>query len=143
MKKIKLGVEKKQTKYDFRETCFGIVYKDGEFYLTEKNGEISLIGGGIEPGENHIETLKREFIEEAGLTIIDCREFVTIDCFWYTKDNRDMESLANFYIVEVSDNITTPTEEGSKLIKLQPNNVIGKLPLPYQKKAIELFFVKD
>ena len=92
---------------------------------------------------NHIETLKREFIEEAGLTIIDCCEFVTIDCFWYTKDNRDMESLANFYIVEVSDNITTPTEEGSKLIKLQPNNVIGKLPLSYQKKAIELFFVKD
>ena len=44
MKKIILGTKIENTKYDFRETCFGIVYKNDKFYVTEKNGEISLIG---------------------------------------------------------------------------------------------------
>ena len=139
MKKIRLGVKRKNVGYDFRETCFGIVYKNGEFYLTEKNGELSLIGGGVEKGESHVDTLKREFLEEAGLIITDCREFITIDCFWHTRNNKDMESLANFYIVEVSDKILEATEKESKLVRIKLDNLKDKLPLPYQKKAIELF----
>ena len=40
MEKVTLGTKKENIKYCFRETCFGIVYKDNNFYLTEKNGEI-------------------------------------------------------------------------------------------------------
>ena len=75
MEKVTLGTKKENIKYCFRETCFGIVYKDNNFYLTEKNGEISLIGGGVEKNETHIETLKREFLEEAGLTIKKIESF--------------------------------------------------------------------
>ena len=140
MKKIRLGVKKRNVSYDFRETCFGIVYKNGEFYLTEKDREISLVGGGVEKGETHIDTLKREFLEEAGLTITGCREFITIDCFWQTRNKKYMESLANFYIVEVSDNIIEATEKESKLVIAKPDNLEDKLLLPYQKEAIRLFF---
>ena len=139
MKKIRLGTKKRGVKYDFRETCFGIVYQNEKFYLTEKNGEISLKGGGIETGENHIECLKREFIEESGLTITNYNEFITIDCFWITRNNKNMESLANFYITEVSDKIEKPTEELSKLITINSNDIISKLDLPYQKEAIKLY----
>lgn len=142
MKLVFLGEKKENIKYNFRETCFGIVYKNNEFYLTEKGKELSLIGGGVEEGESHLETLKREFIEESGLTITECSNFVTIDCFWYTKDKRNMESLANFYIVKVSDIIIEPTEKDSKLVKVSKEELISKLPLPYQKKAIELYLEK-
>ena len=142
MKKIYLGEKKENTIYDFRETCFGIVLKNNEFYLTEKNNEISLIGGGIEEGENNIETLKREFMEEAGLTILECSNFITIDCFWKTKNNIDMESLANFYIVKISDDIKNNTEKESKLVKIPYNEISNILELPYQQKAIELFIDK-
>lgn len=139
MRKIRLGIKKRSVKYNFRETCFGIVHKDDKFYLTDKNGEISLIGGGVESNENHIECLKREFIEEAGLTVNNCYEFITIDCFWITRNNKNMESLANFYIVDVNDKIEQPTEELSKLVIIEKDEIISKLALPYQKEAVRLY----
>ena len=142
MKKVRLGTKKRGVKYDFRETCFGIVCKNNKFYLTEKKGEISLIGGGIEPNENHIECLKREFLEEAGLTITNCYEFITIDCFWITRNNKNMESLTNFYIVDICDKIQKPTEKLSKLVIIELEEIISKLELPYQKEAIKLYLEK-
>ena len=142
MKKVVLGEKKKNVKYDFRETCFGIIFMNDKFYLTEKNGELSLVGGGVEVGEDHFETLKREAIEEAGLQVLEINEFVTIDCFWHTRDNREMESLANFYLVKVSDDIIDATEEESRLVVLDEVELLDRLSLPYQKKAIELYLEK-
>lgn len=69
MKKIVIGKKESNIHYGFRETCFGIVEVNNTFYITLKNGDYSLIGGGINDGESHLECLKREFLEEAGLTI--------------------------------------------------------------------------
>ena len=139
MKKVILGEKKKNIKYDFRETCFGIIFMNDKFYLTEKNGELSLVGGGVEEGEEHFGTLKREAIEEAGLQVLEIKDFITIDCFWHTRDNREMESLANFYLVKVSDDIVEATEEGSNLVILDEKELLERISLPYQKKAIELY----
>ena len=139
MRTIKLGSKKKQVKYDFRETCFGIVIKDNEFYVTEKDGEISLIGGGIDNDETHEETLRREFIEEAGLKIKEIIPFVTIDCYWHTRDDHEMNSLANFYIVKVEDDILEPTENVSRLVLVSKDEIMSKLLLPYQSKAMQMF----
>lgn len=139
MRTIKLGNKKKHVKYKFRETCFGIVFKDNEFYVTEKDGEISLIGGGIDNDESHEETLRREFIEEAGLKIKEIIPFVTIDCYWHTRDDHEMNSLANFYIVKVEDDILEPTESVSKLVLVNKEEIMSKLLLPYQSKAMQMF----
>ena len=139
MRKIRLGRKKRQVNYKFRETCFGIVLKGNNFYVTEKDGEISLIGGGIDNNETHEETLRREFIEEAGLKIKKITPFVTIDCYWHTRDNHEMNSLANFYIVEVEDDILEPTESVSKLVLVSKDEIMPKLLLPYQQKAMQMF----
>lgn len=139
MEKIIVGSKDEKIKYDFRETCFGIVYKNDMFYLTNKKGEPSLIGGGIEVGEDPKVCLEREFMEEAGLTVIDIREFITVDCYWITRNNDNMNSLANFYIVEVNDEEKEPTEAGHELLKVTKEEVYDLLPLPYHKKAIEMY----
>lgn len=139
MKKVVVGKKDGRKKYDFRETCFGIVYKNNLFYLTSKKGEPSLIGGGIEEGENPRTCLEREFMEEAGLTVTDIHEFVTVDCYWFTRSKVNMNSLANFYIVEVSDEEKEPTEAGHELLKVIKEEVFDLLPLPYHKKAIEMY----
>ena len=139
MKKIIVGKKDASIQYDFRETCFGIVIKDDKLFCTKKNNDLSLIGGGIEENESQEQTLRREFIEEAGLTIEKMKPLCTIDCYWFTKDKRDMESLTNIYIVEVSNKIVEPTEKGHELVTIEFENAIELLPLPYQKRAIEEF----
>ena len=134
-----IGKKKKDIKYDFRETCFGICYKNNEIYLTEKRKEVYLIGGGIEKGESDEECLKREFLEETGLEIAEITKLCDIDCFWYTKNKKNMESLTHIYIVEITEHINTPLEAESKLIKMSLNKAKEALELPYQKRALEEF----
>lgn len=49
--------------------------------------------------------------------------------------------LANFYIVNVIDEILVPLEKESKLLILRKAEILKKL-LPYQKEAIKLFLNK-
>ena len=142
MKKIQIGINNKNIKYDFRETCFGIYVKDKKIYLTQKKGEVSLIGGGKEIGETFQECLSREFLEESGCKLKTIKNFCSIDCFWITRDKKHMESLAHFFLVDIEDYISKPLEKESKLVIVDINNALDYLELPYQRKAIEIYLIK-
>lgn len=140
MNKIIIGNKDNNIKYCFRETCFGIVKKNDKFYITSKDGDYSLIGGGLEDGESHLECLKREFMEEAGLKIVSMKELCIIDCYWYTRSKVNMNSLSNIYIVEVSDDGNEPLEKNSELVKCTKEELLERIVLPYQKEAIKEYF---
>ena len=142
MEVIKIGNKNENFKYDFRETCFGICYIDGRLYLTKKSGEIYLPGGGIEKDESHIEALKREFLEEIGCEIVNANKLCDIDCYWLTRNKKNMESLTHIYVVEISDVFNNPLEAGSELIRLTIDEARLALKLPYQQKALEVFINK-
>ena len=140
LKKTIIGKKDKERTYNFRETCFGIVVKNDTLYCTEKGNEISLIGGGVENGETHIECLKREFLEEAGCIIKSAEPLCIIDCYWITRDKKYMESLSNIYIVSIIDEIVMPTEVDCRLKCINLEKAMDLLPLPYHKKALEVYF---
>jgi 8-oxo-dGTP diphosphatase len=54
-----------------REAVRGIIFRDKKLLMiySPVNGDYKFPGGGIEPGEPHIETLRRELLEEAGATL--------------------------------------------------------------------------
>jgi len=110
--------------------------------IGEKGEDISLIGGGIELNETEETTLKREALEEAGLEIIGMNKICDIDCYWKTRDNRDMESLTHIYQIEISDKIIEPLEVESKLVKMSINEAKNQLKLPYQKQGLTEFLNK-
>lgn len=139
MKTIQIG-EKFDGKFDFRETCFGIVLRGDELLLVKKNGQYSLIGGGIENAESKKDCLKREFMEEAGLQILGVKEFVCVDCFWLAAGKYPLESKANVFIVEVDfDTQVAPTDEGHEVEFVALERALDLLPLPYHKAAIKEF----
>lgn len=142
MKTIILGKKFNDKKFDFRETCFGICERDGKLLLTKKikKNEIAMVGGGVEPNETHEECLKREFMEESGYEVTKVTELCTIDCFWLAGGEWPMESLANIYIVEVSNNHHTPTEDGHEPLWSSINDALALLSLPYHKEAIRQYF---
>ena len=139
MQKIIIGEKLENKKYDFRETCFGICVKNGKMLLVKKKEQYSFIGGGVEMGETHEECLRREFIEESGYELKEVKPFTTIDCFWLAAGKWPLESLANFYIVQVGEKACEPTEEGNIVEEVDLYEAQKLLPLPYHKKALELF----
>ena len=139
MKTIVLG-EKFDSKYDFRETCFGVVVSNNKLLVVKKKGQYSLVGGGIEDGESFEECLTREFEEESGYNIKNIEELVCVDCYWLAAGKYPMESKANIFMVEVDElSFNVPTEEGCISEWIDMNNAIDLLPLPYHKKAIEYY----
>lgn len=142
MKVIQLG-EKFNEKYDFRETCFGIVKRGNKMLVVNKQGQYSLIGGGIEKGESFEECLKREFLEESGYHISKIRELIRIDCYWLAANKYPMLSKANIFEVEVSlDNIDRPLENDCKSEWIDVNSSLDLLPLPYHKEAVKYYMQK-
>ena len=140
METITIG-KKFDSKYDFRETCFGIVIKDLKILLVKKKGQYSLVGGGIEENETHEDCLAREFLEESGMKILKSTPLVCIDCFWLAAGKYPMESKANIFNVDVDmENILTPTEEGHTIEWVEITKAYDILPLPYHKEAIKFYF---
>ena len=137
MKKIVLGEKFKDTKMGFRETCFGLYVKDGKILVTydKKHNQYTFIGGGIDEGDTKHDTLRREFLEEVGIKIKHIKHFITIDCYWLAGGDYPMESLANFYTIDIDKFVEIETEGNYEFIDI--NEV--DLPLPYHKKALELF----
>ena len=83
-----------------------------------------------------------EALEEAGLEIIAMNKICDIDCYWKTRDNRDMESLTHIYRIEISDKIIEPLEVESKLVKISINEAKNQLKLSYHKQALTEFLNK-
>ena len=140
MNKIVIGNQNININYVFRETCFGILKKNDLFYITLKDEDYSLIGGGLEKNESHEDCLKREFLEEAGLEIIKFKYLCTVDCYWFTRNKVNMNSLSNIYIVEVSDNELEPLEKGSKLVICDKKFLLEHIFLPYQVEGLIEYF---
>lgn len=138
MKKLTLVKNFGNIKHDFRETCFGLCVKEGKILLTYKSNknEYALHGGGIEINESHKECLTRELMEETGYKIAAISDFVTIDCFWMAGGVWPMESLANFYIIEVGEKVA-PTEKFCQSVWVTLEEVSQLLKLPYQNKVFQ------
>ena len=128
---------------NFRETCFGFYEKDGKILLTKNSikKEIAMVGGGIEPNESHEQCLAREFLEESGYKIKSIKSLFTIQCFWKPQNKTKMCSLAHFYLVDVFDQNITPTEVGHSPLFVDTLKAKDLLPLPYHKKAMELYYL--
>ena len=141
MKIITLGEKFVDRKFDFRETCFGICERNGKILLTKKinKNEIAMVGGGVEKGETHEKCLRREFLEESGYSVESIDELCTVDCFWLAGGKWPMESLANFYVVRLSEKAGTPTEDGHEPMWVPINEAEKLLPLPYHKEAIRQY----
>lgn len=138
--KIIIG-EKFDAKCGFRETCFGICEKDNKILLVKKDGQYSLVGGGIEKDETQEDCLKREFLEETGYTLKSLNPLIIIDCFWLAAGKYPLESLANIFIVKVDEKNKSEAleKENHEVEWIKKESVINLLPLPYHQEAIKQY----
>lgn len=139
MKTLTIG-EKFEGRFEFRETCFGIVKNKNKMLLVRKGGQFSFVGGGMEQGENCIDCLKREFVEESGYKITKASELVCINCYWLANNKWPMNTKCNVFVVNVDlKSGVAPTEEGHEVFWVDKSEVLSLLALPYHKEAMKYY----
>lgn len=74
-------------------------------------------------------------MEEIGITIKNIKKFITIDCYWLAEDKYPMNSLANFFIIDIDD--ITSKEHELKYDYIDIDKL--EFPLPCHQKAFELY----
>ena len=95
-----------------RPSVRAVIIKDGKIALvySKKYDYYKFPGGGIESGEDHISALKREVLEETGLTIIDksVKEFGSVLRIQKSRfeENMIFEQENFYYLCNVENSVS-------------------------------------
>ena len=140
MEIIEIGTKREGENYTFRETCYGIAQLNGKTLLvfSNKDGDYSLPGGGMETGETKEEGLRREFLEESGYEIQSMEHLVDAHCFVRNTKGFYIERLAHFFLVKIKEEThITPTEDWHKTIWVDDSKVFETLTHRFQIEVMQ------
>ena len=128
---------------------YGIIIQNNKIALIRKarggyKGKLDLPGGGIEHIETPVEALKREIMEEAGISVnswklIDC---TSVNIKWNVENDlwEDLHHIGILYVVETNDfNLKEETDgldsEGASWYEIDKLN--GDELSPFAKYGLE------
>ena len=138
------GIKQADALYKERTGAYGIGFSSENKIPVVKthlyNGEIGyfLFGGSIEKDESHIDCIKRETLEEGGLSVFPKELVCKGDYYHFIKEtNTFFHGIGYFYYMEIGDIVAEPTEEDHYLVWLTFDEIKEKLYLPHQILAVE------
>lgn len=139
------GHKKSDVSYKERVGAYGIGFNSqgkipvvmAYFY----NGEEGyfLLGGGVDEDEEYVDCIKRECLEEAGLSVIP-KNFICKGDYYHpvgqTKTDF-LHGIGYFYYMEINEVVAAPTELDHFLVWFTIDEIREKLSLPHQIWAVE------
>jgi|LGOV01.1.fsa_nt_gb 8-oxo-dGTP diphosphatase len=136
------GEKIENQKYIERKGVYGIFQnRNDEIGVVKVRDTHFLVGGGIDLGENHIEALKREFIEEIGFTI---ENILFLDKFseyhFSIKDKNYYKLVGNIYQVTLKEKICEGIETDHNLIWIKKCDIEQSMRLQYQSYILRLAY---
>jgi 8-oxo-dGTP diphosphatase len=101
-------------KQNTRIGCYGIIRRGNQILLCQltRSRLWTLPGGGVEFGENPIDTMVREVAEETGLNVKEAG-FLGIHSFTIERDGVHFHSIQIVYLADVIDGELTSEIEGT------------------------------
>ncbi|WP_207696126.1 8-oxo-dGTP diphosphatase [Enterococcus sp. DIV0212c] len=101
--------------YSCRTGSYGIITNQSGDYLVvqSSDGNLFLVGGKIEEGEDPITALEREAIEETGF-VLQVNEFIgKAEKHWVSPQYSDLSqhNIGYFYTCSLGEKITDPIED--------------------------------
>lgn len=131
------GEKLENVKYFKREAIYGIVIgNNGKIAAVKTPKGYFLPAGGIEDNENHIQCLKREFMEETGYEI-EVEKYIGRSSLYHnSKSNRCLYAIGFFYFVSLKDRKNGGIEDDHELIWLESQECINSLSLEHQSWAV-------
>ncbi len=138
----------------FGEKIRGIEYKDrvGAYaIILDDKYNVAVIktptgyflpGGGLEDDETHEDCIKRECLEEAGLSVV-VNEFICKGDKYHWSDTLEyyMHGIGYFYFAKVLENVSKPIEKDHELVWLNKKDCYENLFLEHQAWAVYQYFL--
>jgi 8-oxo-dGTP diphosphatase len=137
-KEITFGTKEEGITYFVREGAYGVVFNDAMQVAVLRNSFGHFLpGGGIEEGENSMECLVREFMEETGYEI-SVKKFIGKASKYYFSEafNHYRHPIGYFYQVSLEQRVTDLIEEDHELLWLEPLEC-SKLLYDHQQWAVD------
>ena len=135
---IRIGTKKENVEYTKRNGVYVIIErKEDRKIAIATDGTYFFLGGGIEPGEEELEALKRELLEESGFGIKNIQYFDTVTSWADGGKRGPLDMTATFYIAEFDKKIAEPIEKDHKVLWVNPMEYKNKLFHEYQRYILE------
>lgn len=130
-----------QVNYTDRKGAYIVPIKGNQIAVVETKKGYFLLGGGIEPGENHEMCIKRECLEEIGCDV-KVGDFVcSAETYGYRYNNHprieNFHPIQAYYLGEIIDKKQEATELDHKLRWISYEELKGKLFVEMQNWALE------
>ena len=139
-----VGEKEENIEYKKRPGAYAIIIDNNkeEIGIVTDGKDYFYLGGGIEEGENELQALKRELIEEAGYTLKNIEKFEEVGSYIYAEDKGYLELIAYVYIAEFDEKIAEPIEKDHTVLWVKPEDYANKMCREWQTYIMERFIEK-
>lgn len=132
------GEKKENINYTDRVGAYAVIFSGNKIAVVKTSTGYFLLGGGIDALENYEECIKRECLEEAGLSI-KVNDFICKGDSYRWSDTLKyyMHIIGYFYFADLIEKSAEPTEEDHELVWLDIEDCCEKLFLEHQAWAVK------
>lgn len=129
---LQFGVRKPATDYRHRAVAFGVVEREGLIACVrverEAGAYFDLPGGGVDVEETEVEALRREFVEETGLTIVALNRIAEAGQYFERSTREPLNNVGGFWTAAVTaENLQDKCEDDHTLVWLDPTVALSRL----------------
>ena len=130
--------------YKVRAGAYAIIKReeDNKIGIVTDGKGIFFLGGGIEKGEDRLNALKRELIEESGYSLKNIQLFNEISSYLYSESRGYLEVQASIYLAEFDEKVADPIEKDHEILWVDPNNYAGKLQFYWHNYILNEYIEK-
>lgn len=107
------GAPRPGVEYRDRQAAYGIAFDDAgraAVVYSERKGYF-LLGGGMEPGENEADCIRREALEETGYAVTVGEKVCVGEEFTTDLAGEPYHPIGHVYLIELGERVTQPLED--------------------------------